>query len=44
MAKRYKMNRGSSKRYFTKAADRVHIKNLLSSAGSMNAMRGGIRL
>lgn len=42
--KRFKMGRRSSRRSFTRGANRVHRKNLLSSSGSGYAMRGGIRL
>lgn len=38
---RHKMNRSSSKKYFSRSADRTHKKN---SWGSSPAMRGGIRL
>jgi len=38
--KRYKMSRGKSKRDFRRKADRVHVKNSVSST----QMRGGIRL
>lgn len=41
MRKRGSMNRGYSKKVFTKGAQRVHPKNGL---GSGNPMRGGIRL
>lgn len=44
MAKRYKMNRRKSEKYFTKAADRVHKKNLQSSSAGVFVMRGGTRL
>jgi len=37
--KRYKMNKGSSKRLFSRTASRTHNKNLRGSP-----MRGGIRL
>lgn len=42
--KRHKMSRRSSGKYFTRAANRVHPKNTMSSVGSNYAMRGGIRL
>lgn len=42
MYKRARMNRHSSKKYFTHAADRIHVKNGLQ--GGSTAMRGGIRL
>jgi len=41
--RRMKMNRGNSKRYFTKNAQRVHPKNMMSTV-AMGPMRGGIRL
>lgn len=41
MARRSKMSRKKSRRSFTKNAQRVHGKNLVSIAGPM---RGGIRL
>ena len=44
MAKRYKMNRRGSKKYFSRGANRVHVKNMLSGSGSSYVMRGGIRL
>lgn len=37
--KRYKMNKGKSKRLFSKTASGTHKKNLQT-----NPMRGGIRL
>lgn len=37
--KRHKINRQRSERNFTRGAQRVHIKNVLT-----NPMRGGIRL
>lgn len=39
MAKRYKMNKGKSKRLFTRTASGTHSKNLQGAP-----MRGGIRL
>lgn len=42
--RRHKLSRRGSKKYFTKAAGRLHKKNLMSSAGGSYAMRGGIRL
>lgn len=39
MRKRFKMNRGESKRYFRKTADMSHVKNFMNGP-----MRGGIRL
>lgn len=44
MAKRHKIGRKKSEKYFTKAATRVHRKNTMSGSGSGYAMRGGIRL
>lgn len=44
MAKRFKVSRKKSKRTFSRTAQRVHPKNMLSSSGSSFAMRGGIRL
>lgn len=42
--KRHKMSKSSSRKSFTRGANRIHKKNLQGSAGSMYAMRGGIRL
>lgn len=42
--RRHKMNRRRSERYFTKAAGRVHKKNLQSSVTGPYVMRGGTRL
>lgn len=42
--KRHKMSRRHSGKYFSRAAGRVHPKNMLSSSGSAYSMRGGIRL
>lgn len=39
MAKRHKMNRRSSKKYFSKAGEKTHVKNIMGAP-----MRGGIRL
>lgn len=39
--RRHSMNRGSSKRSFSRGADRIHRKNI---AGGSASMRGGIRL
>ena len=44
MAKRNKVSPSKSRRLFSRTADRVHPKNMLGSAGSQYAMRGGIRL
>lgn len=44
MSRRYKMSRRSSHRSFSRGANRLHKKNLLSSSGSQYVMRGGIRL
>lgn len=43
MSRRYKMNKSSSRRVFSRGANRTHIKNL-NSSGSSYVMRGGIRL
>lgn len=40
--KRHRLNKRSSKRYFTAAGSKIHRKNLMQ--GAMTAMRGGIRL
>lgn len=40
--KRRKMSRSGSRKYFSRAADRIHVKNNLQ--GGSLAMRGGIRL
>lgn len=40
--KRFKMNRGKSKRLFSRTADRTHARNL--PAPRRSPMRGGIRL
>lgn len=42
MARRYKMSRRNSRRYFSNAADLTHRKNRLSAGSTV--MRGGIRL
>jgi len=39
MGKRFKMNKGKSRRSFSRGADRVHKKNI-----QPGPMRGGIRL
>lgn len=46
MAKRYKMNRRSSEKYFSRTAgnQRVHPKNNFSNVNQAGPMRGGIRL
>lgn len=44
MSKRHRMSRRGSEKYFSRAADRIHRKNSLTSSGSSYAMRGGIRL
>lgn len=44
MKRRYKMSRRGSQKYFSRAADRIHKKNLLSSVTSPFIMRGGTRL
>lgn len=36
---RHRMNRRNSERYFSRGADRIHRKNLIT-----DPMRGGIRL
>lgn len=43
--KRKRLNRSSSKKYFSRAADHIHGKNFMSHGGvSGGPMRGGIRL
>lgn len=42
--RRRKLSRRGSRKYFTRAANRVHPKNMLSSVSSPYVMRGGIRL
>lgn len=44
MPKRHKMSRRSSGKYFSRAAGRVHKKNMLSSSAASYTMRGGTRL
>lgn len=44
MRKRYKMSGRRSRRSFSRGANRIHKKNLMSSAGASYSMRGGIRL
>lgn len=44
MARRYKLSRRGSKKYFSRGANRIHAKNLLSSVTSPYIMRGGTRL
>lgn len=42
--KRRSMSRRGSRKSFSRGANRIHKKNMLSSVGSQYAMRGGIRL
>lgn len=42
--KRYKMSRRSSRKKFSRSADRTHRRNLDSSVTSPFIMRGGTRL
>lgn len=42
--KRRKMSRRNSEKYFSKAANRIHRKNLQSSVTGPFVMRGGTRL
>lgn len=42
--RRRKMSRRSSKKSFSRGANRVHVKNMMSSVSSPYTMRGGIRL
>lgn len=46
MAKRRKMNRGSSEKYFSRTAgsNHVHRKNMMGGSSAAGPMRGGIRL
>lgn len=42
--KRRKMQRRASRKYFSRAADRIHPKNSFSVGAIGGPMRGGIRL
>lgn len=44
MAKREKLDRSYSEHHFTRNAQRVHSKNMLSQIQAPGPMRGGIRL
>lgn len=44
MSRRFRMSKRSSRRTFSRGANRVHRKNMLSSSGSKYVQRGGLRI